>query len=112
MSDYEVGYKKPPRHTQFGPDNCANPFGRRGRKRTSYASIALEIENSSVEYRERNQLRRTRRRSLMTKSWLAKAVAGDVGAAAMLLKVRLAGGLDDLDPVVIVMTESEWLASR
>jgi hypothetical protein len=48
----------------------------------------------------------------MTKSWLAKAVAGDVGAAAMLLKVRLAGGLDDLDPVVIVMTESEWLASR
>jgi len=28
MSDYEVGYKKPPRHSQFKPGNRGNPKGR------------------------------------------------------------------------------------
>jgi hypothetical protein len=28
MADYEVGYNKPPRHSQFKPGNCANPHGR------------------------------------------------------------------------------------
>lgn len=28
MSDYEVGYGKPPKHTQFGAGNNANPQGK------------------------------------------------------------------------------------
>ena len=32
MTDYEVGYKKPPRHSQFKAGNRANPKGRGKRK--------------------------------------------------------------------------------
>jgi hypothetical protein len=32
MADYEVGYKKPPRHSQFKKGNRANPHGRGKRK--------------------------------------------------------------------------------
>jgi hypothetical protein len=39
MTDYEVGYKKPPRHSQFKVGNHANPKGRGARKRLSEADI-------------------------------------------------------------------------
>jgi len=39
MADYEVGYKKPPRHSQFKAGNCANPRGRGKRKIPTEAEI-------------------------------------------------------------------------
>ena len=42
QSDYEVGYKKPPKHTQWEKGQCPNPKGRpRGAKnRTTYLPSA------------------------------------------------------------------------
>ena len=42
MADYEVGYKKPPRHSQFKPGNRANPHGRGKRKLRTEAEIVNE----------------------------------------------------------------------
>jgi hypothetical protein len=44
MADYEVGYKKPPRHSQFKPGNRANPHGRGKRKvRTEAGANAFQV---------------------------------------------------------------------
>ena len=40
MTDYEVGYKKPPRHSQFKAGNRANPNGRGRRKVPTEAEIS------------------------------------------------------------------------
>jgi hypothetical protein len=61
MADYETGYKKPPKHSQFKPGNRANPHGRRGRKeRRTAAEIFTEVMNQSAEYREGGKAKRAR----------------------------------------------------
>ena len=88
MTDYEVGYKKPPRHSQFKPGNRANPHGRGTRKVRREAEIVNEIMTAPVEYREGGKLKRAPRIELMIKSYGARALKGDVAAAEALLKIR------------------------
>jgi hypothetical protein len=52
MANYEVGYKKPPRHSQFKPGNRANPHGRGKRKLRTQAEIFNEVMNHLAEYRQ------------------------------------------------------------
>ena len=40
MMDYEIGYRKPPKRSQFKPGVSGNPKGRRGRKRRLPKSFA------------------------------------------------------------------------
>jgi hypothetical protein len=62
MVDYETGYKKRPKHSQFKPGNRANPHGHRGKKepRTA-AEIFNEVMNEFVEYREGGKAKRAPR---------------------------------------------------
>ena len=108
MADYEVGYKKPPRHSQFKPGNRANPTGRGKRKWRTEAEIVNEIMTQSVSFREGDKLKRARRIELLIKSFGAAALNGDVSAAEALLKIR-----EDfkqnraIEPVVLYMTEED-----
>jgi hypothetical protein len=88
MAEYEVGYKKPPRHSQFKPGNQANPQGSGKRKRRTEAEIAHEILTQPVSFREGGKSKRASRIELMIKSFGAAALKGDVGAAEALLKIR------------------------
>ena len=61
MADYEVGYKRPPRHSQFKPGNRANPHGRGKRAQRSETEIVNEVITGPVEFREGGKLRRAPR---------------------------------------------------
>lgn len=43
-NDYEVGYGKPPKHTQFKPGESGNPWGRPKRSKTITALLKEELE--------------------------------------------------------------------
>ena len=61
MADYKVGYKKPPRHSQFKPGNRANPHGRGKQKQRKEAEIVHDVMNGLVEFREGNKSKRAPR---------------------------------------------------
>ena len=88
MSDYKVGYGKPPKATQFKKGVSANPKGRPKRKPGVVGDVIKEVLNSPVEYREGGQTKRAPRRELALKRYLKRAVEGDVASAAAVLKLR------------------------
>ena len=108
MADYEVGYKKPPRHSRFKPGNRANPHGRGKRKRRTEANIVHEIMTQFVSFREGGKSKQASRIELLIKRYGAAALNGDVSAAEALLKIR-----EDfkqnraIEPVVLYMTEED-----
>ena len=82
MTDYKVGYKKPPHHSRFKPGNRVNPNGRRGkRERPTEAEIVHEIMTQSVTFVEGGKSKRAPRIKLMIKSVGAAALKGDIAAA-------------------------------
>jgi hypothetical protein len=113
MADYEVGYKKPPRHSQFKAGNRANPYGRRGKKEPrTEAAIFNDVLNHPAEYREGGKTKRAPRIELLIKRYGAAALKGDVGAAAKLLKLRKKfEKLPDVAPIIIEMTEEDMRAA-
>jgi hypothetical protein len=89
MGDYKVGFKKPPRHSQFKPGNRANPNGRRGKRGArTRAQIARDFIKDVVEFREGGKLKRAPRIELLVRCYGAAALQGDIGAADALLKIR------------------------
>jgi Family of unknown function (DUF5681) len=112
MADYEVGYKKPPRHSQFKPGNRANPHGRGKRQRRTEAAIVNEIMSQSVSFREGGKSKRAPRIELLIKYYGAAALKGDVGAAEALLKIRKDFERHRaIEPVVLQLTEREMAAA-
>jgi len=88
MSNYEIGYKKPPRHSQFKAGNRANPKGRGKRKVPGEREILKNVMNYPAEFRQRGKSKRAPRIELTIKRFGAAALKGDVSAAAMLLTMR------------------------
>jgi hypothetical protein len=88
MANYEVGYKKPPLHSQFKAGNRANPKGRGKRKVQTEAEIMKNVLNFPAEFRHCGKSKRAPRIELVIKRFGEAALKGDVGAAAMLLKLR------------------------
>jgi hypothetical protein len=112
MADYEVGYKKPPRHSQFKPGNRANPHGRGKRELRTEAEIVNEVMNAPIEYREGRKSKRAPRIELLIKSYGAAAFKGDVGAAATLLKIRAQFERHpDIGPIIIPMSPQDMRAA-
>jgi len=112
MTDYEVGYKKPPRHSQFKAGVCNNPKGRGKRKIPTEGEIIRKVLNFPAEFRERGKSKRAPRIEILIKHIGAAAVKGDPGAAAMLLEMR--ARLEKhgtLNPIVIRMTQAEMNAA-
>jgi hypothetical protein len=80
-----VGYKKPPKHSQFKPGQSGNPKGRpKGTK-----NLATDLEEELKEIilvTEGGKQRETTKQRAMVKSLFAKALKGDVRAIGVLLK--------------------------
>ena len=88
MAEYEVGYKRPPRISQFKPGNRANPHGRGKRKQRTEAEIVNEIMSQPISFREGSKSKRAPRIEILIKCYGAAALKGDIGAAEALLKIR------------------------
>jgi Family of unknown function (DUF5681) len=80
MSDDDVGYGKPPKHSRFKPGNNANPKGRPKRKPTAIAEIIDDVLDGPAEYRERGRTKKASRRELTVKTHIKRALAGDLSS--------------------------------
>jgi Family of unknown function (DUF5681) len=83
-SSYPVGYKKPPRRSQFKPGLSGNAKGRpKGSK--NFTTVIEEELRALIEVTEKGKRKRISKRNAIVKQTVNKAVAGDTKATALLL---------------------------
>jgi Family of unknown function (DUF5681) len=107
MADYEIGYGRPPRHSQFMKGVCANPSGRPRLCNSEVGDVVRSFLTAEAQYRDKGRTRKASRLELAIKRHVAAALNGDVGSAAMLLKMRAHGlKLGDTGPTIIRIVNS------
>jgi len=102
MSDYKIGYGKPPKSGQFKRGKSGNPKGRPKGSLKLAADLAAEL-SEQITVREDGKARRVSKQRALIKSLMAKALQGDVraNAAVLALYARVITDLpDDQDSVV------------
>jgi hypothetical protein len=88
MRNYEIGYGKPPKHSQFKRGVCPNPRGRGKRADFRLSDAVLNVMGATSEFRDNGLLKRASRSELAIRRHVAAALNGDVASAAFLLKIR------------------------
>ena len=82
--DYDVGYRRPPKKTQFSAGKSGNPKGRpKGRK--NLVTIFNETLNEKIEIQENGKMRKISRREAIVKRVVNQAIRGDIKAMAFVL---------------------------
>ena len=85
---YEVGYKKPPKHTQFKPGQSGNPRGRpKGTK--NLKTDLMEELGERIVVREGDHSRKVSKQRAMLKSVVNRAIQGDARATAIALSTMM-----------------------
>ena len=84
MTEYKVGYGKPPKRTQFKPGKSGNPSGRPKGSRNLATDLAAEL-CEPITVREEGRQRRISKQRALIKSLMAKALQGDVRATTAVL---------------------------
>ena len=104
MSDYDVGYGRPPKHSQFKKGVCPNPRGRGKRGNLQIGEIMKRVMNATTEFRDRGKVKKASRLELSVRRLAASAAKGDIGSAAWLLKLRAhAEKYRDAGPTIITI---------
>jgi hypothetical protein len=101
MSDYKVGYGRPPKSGQFRRGKTGNPGGRPKGSLKLATDLAAEL-NEQITVREDGRARRVSKQRALIKSLMAKALQGDVRAntaavLAMYARVSASSRLFDLN---------------
>ena len=87
-SGYTIGYRKPPKHTQFKPGTSGNPKGRpKGTKNLS-TDLAEEFAMRISVKENGRQIKISKQRALV-KSLLGRALQGDIRSANTVLNMFL-----------------------
>lgn len=116
--DHDVGYAKPPTHSQFKPGQSGNPGGRpKGSK--SVHKVMQEVCEEVVVVTENGQKKKMTKLEVATASLFGKASKGDVNAIKLFLSLKAeADSLSDactdaaLSPEdsEALLSEIDWLA--
>lgn len=110
--DYEVGFGKPPKRTQFKKGTSGNPKGRpKGSPNTATLLDRILSEHTAV--REGNQERRISKLEVMLRVLVNKACKGDARAIQLLLKTQTPGESAPSGPTGVLVVpgmldEEEW----
>lgn len=116
--DYDVGYKKPPKHTQFKKGQCDNAKGRpKGSKNAN--TLAHQIANQKITVRARNgKLSKKTRFEIMLENLTTAGIKNDTKAATLVFNILKTTGYftvpDDNKPqggVLLIphpLSKEEW----
>jgi hypothetical protein len=84
--DYEVGYGKPPKHTQFKPGRSGNPKGRPKDTR-NVKHVLLQVATEEMAITENGETKVVSKQEALIRSLFARALNGDQQATRILLKL-------------------------
>lgn len=84
--DYEVGYGKPPKHTQFKPGQSGNPQGRPKDTR-NVKHVLLQVATEEMAITENGETKVVSKQEALIRSLFARALNGDQQATRVLLKL-------------------------
>jgi len=96
-TSYEIGYGKPPKHTQFKPGISGNPKGR-PQGHLNLTTIVKETARQKVSIRQGQKTHTVQKLSAFVQQVFNKALTGDQRAAGLLLKLLQGAGLIDEAP--------------
>jgi hypothetical protein len=96
MSNYKVGYGRPPKSKQFKKGTSGNPSGRPRGSLNLATDLASEL-TERITVREDGHSRKVSKQRALIKSLMAKALSGDVRAmlAIFALLGRVANDVSD-----------------
>jgi len=87
---YEVGYAKPPKHTQFKQGQSGNPKGK-PKGHQNFKTDLMDELSETISIQENGKQRKITKQRALIKSSVAKGIKGDAKAAnsvfGMILKV-------------------------
>ena len=107
MKRNEVGYKKPPRHTQFKKGNTEYSKRRPKPKLGVENEILQKFLAASVGYRDGGKMKFASRLEVDIQADFAGALKGDVGAAVTILRKRAHyAKLGNIYPTVLWMSKA------
>lgn len=105
MTDYEIGYGKPPKHSWFKKGVCPNPRGRGMRPPPTDEQVVRNVLYAQAEFQENGRAKKAPRLEIEIRKLGAAAIRGDIESAAKLLKMHSHARTEgDTAPVVIVIT--------
>jgi len=82
--EYEVGYRRPPKHTQFQPGRSGNPLGRPKKTKELNSLIQNELDKSISVMESGREKRITKREAIITQL-INRAIKGDVKPLQLVL---------------------------
>ncbi|MGH6711225.1 MAG: DUF5681 domain-containing protein [Bradyrhizobium sp.] len=87
MSDYEIGYGKPPKASQFKSGVSGNPRGRPKTEPSDLAMVILGVLESPIRHREGGEEKTTPAWELNLTALVQRGVRGDIDAAMAVLRL-------------------------
>jgi hypothetical protein len=83
-SDYQVGYGRPPQHTQFKPGESGNPRGRPRGAKNFFVLLEEELKQRVI-INENGRRRKISKRAAIVKHMVNKTLSGDPRLLQILL---------------------------
>lgn len=116
--DYDVGYGKPPKHTQFKPGQSGNPAG--GKKPDkSLIDLFVDEGKKNIKVKQGNQQLTLSKRAALVKRVFASALEGNLKATQLIFTVLgqaqnegLTGDAPDLTEEEIAVLAKAFMASQ
>lgn len=109
--DYQVGYGRPPRHTQFKPGQSGNPKGR-SKKSTNFTEIVSKLLRKLVTITIEGKVQRIPMIEAIALTHIAKAAKGNHRSTQMVLGAHQASKSDPGDNLAELLRQFRAISAR